>query len=227
VTDQHDTAAALRDRWRATVTAAGATATAADVDHAGDRLLARWAEAQREYHTRDHLAAMLSTLDEITDAAGDATVELATWYHDAVYDPLRADNEDASARLAEVELPELGVPAGTVAEVARLVRLTASHDPSPSDHHGKLLCDADLAILAAAPSAYRRYTEAVRREYAHVDDRTFRSGRAAILRRILARPTLFSLPFTQDRWEKRARINVAMELSALTPTPDARKPLGP
>jgi len=218
----------LSDRWSVTVTAAGSTASAEDRRAAGTALLRRWAEPHRSYHTFDHLTAMLSTVDSLATGDGDRTaVELAVWFHDAVYDPLRADNEEASALLAEAALTALGVPGRTIAEVARLVRLTASHEPTPDDANGRLLCDADLAILAAPPPAYRRYAAAVRAEYAHLDDATFRAGRAAVLRRMLARPRLFSLPSAQDKWGKRGRINMAMELAALTPVPFARKPLGP
>jgi predicted metal-dependent HD superfamily phosphohydrolase len=171
---------------------------------------------------------MLAALDaaEADEPVKDlAAVQLGAWFHDAVYNPRRPDNEEASALLAETMLTELVVPAGRVAEVVRLVRLTASHDPAPDDVDGALLCDVDLAILAAAPSAYRRYADAVRREYSHVPEADFCLGRAQILRALLARPTIYRRGSLRDKWEKRARINLAMEVSALTPTRSDRKPL--
>jgi predicted metal-dependent HD superfamily phosphohydrolase len=218
----------LLDRWCATLAAAGSDATAARQLEAGESLLARWSEPHRSYHTTAHLAAMLSTVDLLAAAPADATaVQLAAWFHDAVYDPRQDDNESASAALAETTLDALGIAAESVAEVARLVRLTATHDPAPDDANGALLCDADLAILAAPPSAYRRYAEAVRAEYAHVEEAAFRTGRAAVLRRLLAQPQLFSLASARDKWEKRARINLAIEVSTLTEGVSARKPLRP
>src|SRR6266545_4870561 len=92
-------------------------------------LLARWSEPHRHYHTLDHLAAVLSIV-YIT-----GPVALAAWFHDAVYDPRRDDNEEASARLAEAALNALELPADVIAEVARLVRLTATHDPEPGDRN--------------------------------------------------------------------------------------------
>lgn len=218
----------LLDRWSATVAAAGSAASPTERAEAGSALLARWSEVHRRYHTVEHLAAMLSTVDDLAaDGADPVAVRLATWFHDAVYDPRRSDNEDVSAKLARSALTELAVPAALVDEVVRLVLLTSGHDPDPDDRNGVLLCDADLAILASAPSAYRRYAEAVRAEYGHVDDATFRSARAAVLRSMLARPKLFSLEFTQDKWEKRARINMAIEVSVLTGGPSGRQPLRP
>src|SRR4029453_7840032 len=155
----------LLDAWRE---ALSASVPAGLAYRTGEQLLARWGEPQRHYHTVDHLAAVLAVVEEHHDLAADPdAVRLAAWFHDAVYDPRRVDNEEASALLAEAVLPELHVGPARVAEVARLVRLTAGHDPAPGDHNGGLLTDADLAILASAPEAYRAYTVAVRREYAH------------------------------------------------------------
>ena len=77
-------------------------------------------------------------------------VLLAAWFHDAVYDG-QGDDEERSARLA-VLARRLGPWAD---EVARLVRLTATHRPADDDHAGQVLCDADLGILAADPDALR------------------------------------------------------------------------
>ena len=103
----------------------------------------------------------------------------------------RADNEERSAALAERALAETDLPDATVAEVARLVRLTTTHDPDEGDRDGAVLCDADLAILAADPERYAAYAAAVREEYAAVPDEAFREGRAAVLRGLLDLPSLF------------------------------------
>jgi len=100
--------------------------------------------------------------------------------------------------------------------VARLVRLTATHDPAVDDRAGMVLCDADLAILAAPAERYAEYTAGVRREYAHVPDEDFRRGRAKVLRTLLDRPALFRTAFGQRHWEDPARTNVAAELAVLT-----------
>src|SRR5919198_1397216 len=79
-----------------------------------------------------HLAAVLNRIDELADYADDLTVvQLAAWFHDAVYRPERSENEERSAALAERALPELGIGPARTAEVARLVRLTVTHDPAP------------------------------------------------------------------------------------------------
>src|SRR4051794_38422637 len=97
-------------------------------------LLRRYAEPHRRYHTGTHLSEVLGHVDELAGEADDIeAVRLAAWFHDAVYAPLSGDNEERSAALAERVLTEAGAPAATVAEVARLVRLTASHEVAPGD----------------------------------------------------------------------------------------------
>jgi len=116
--------------------------------------------------------------------------------------------------LAEQVLPRCGAPPALSAEVARLVRLTASHDPAPGDVAGEVLCDADLAVLARPPAAYAGYVAAVRAEYAALDEPTWRAGRAQVLRSLVSRPRLFRTAPAAG-WEERARRNLAAELEAL------------
>ncbi|MFI5964991.1 hypothetical protein ACIA8J_22850 [Streptomyces asoensis] len=182
-----------------------------------DDLLARWQEPQRRYHTLTHLTEVLDRVDVLAGHAADPdVVRLAAWFHDAVYLPDRSENEERSARLAERALPEAGVPARRTAEVARLVRLTVTHDPAGDDPDGEVLCDADLAVLAAPPAAYAAYTAAVREEYHFVPNDAFRAGRADILRQLLALPRLFRTPYGSERWEATARYNLRGELDLLT-----------
>ncbi|MGI5353216.1 HD domain-containing protein [Streptomyces sp. CA-250714] len=142
-------------------------------------------------------------------------VRLAAWFHDAVYRPDRSENEERSARLAERALPEAGVPAARVAEVARLVRLTVSHDPAPGDINGELLCDADLAVLAGSPESYAHYAAEIRQEYAFVPDAAFREGRGTVLRQLLGLPHLFRTRYARTHWEPTARHNLTTELQLL------------
>ncbi|MEV6955796.1 hypothetical protein [Streptomyces sp. NPDC051183] len=218
----HTDTAPLRARWHATASAAGADREPAPY---ADRLLTAWAEPQRKYHTTAHLADVLARIDVLAGHAADpAAVELAAWFHDAVYRPDRSENEERSAALAERALPELGVDAARTAEVARLVRLTVTHDPAPGDTDGEVLCDADLAVLAGAPDAYAAYVAAVRAEYGFVPDEAFCAGRAAVLRQLLALPRLFRTPYGAAHWEAPARANLAAELGRLTEPADRDSP---
>ncbi|WP_213454813.1 HD domain-containing protein [Rhizomonospora bruguierae] len=204
--------------WLAATAGAGATAPEVTLAVAGQSLLDRWAEPHRHYHDTAHLAAVLAIVDRHAAAAPDPdAVRLAAWCHDAVYDPAAAGdaNERASAALAGHLLARLGVPVRVVAEVRRLVLLTAGHAAAPGDTGGALLCDADLSILAAEPAAYDRYAAAIRREYAHVPPEAYRTGRAAVLRRLLDLPALYRLPDLHAAWEGAARDNIERELATL------------
>ncbi|MEH1165626.1 metal-dependent phosphohydrolase [Micromonospora sp. CPCC 205539] len=208
----------LLDRWRTAARDAGARPDA-NATRAGERLLTRWREPHRQYHTVTHLTAVLDVVDRHAGLADRADlVRLAAWCHDAVYDPRAAGdaNERDSATLAESVLDGLGVPAAAAAEVSRLVLLTAGHAVGPGDRDGALLCDADLAVLAAPKAGYDRYAAAIRREYAHVPEQAFRVGRAAVLNGLLALPALFRLPPLAERWEQPARANLRRELATLT-----------
>ncbi len=203
-----------------------ALGTHPDALAAGQDLLTRYDEPHRRYHDRRHLAEVLAALRQLT--AGRAVpveVVCAAWLHDAVHDG-RDDDEERSAGLARRVLTELAVAPDVVDEVARLVRMTLTHEPAPEDLSGALLSDADLAVLGADPKRYARYAADVRDEYAHVDDDAFRSGRTAVLRSLLDRPRLYVTEQAHRRWDLAARRNLSNEISRLCgPSVDAdRRP---
>ena len=174
-----------------------------------------WSEPHRRYHDLAHLAAVLGIVEQLAAAAADpAAVRLAAWYHDVAYDPQRSDNEQVSAARARIGLLGL-VEEARVAEVERLVLLTAGHDPQPDDANGAVLCDADLAVLASPAPAYVAYASAVREEYGHLSDDAFTAGRIAVLEHLLALPALFRTPAAAEQWTAPARANLAAELSLL------------
>lgn len=186
-----------------------------------DRLAAAHSEPHRHYHTLEHVAEVLRVAGRLPTADPRA-VQLAVWFHDAVYDPRAKDNEDRSAALVSEWLNPLGVPADVLARVAEMVRATAhlSGETAPADADTAALLDADLAILAAAEVRYRRYAADVRKEYAWVPDDAYRVGRAAVLEAFLARPRLYRTAVMHEEGDARARENMRTELDAL------RRPAG-
>lgn len=177
-----------------------------------DELLERWSEPHRRYHDVRHLASCLAALDEL--GADDPLVALAAWFHDAVYDGVAGSDEEASAACASALLDGV-LPAGEVAEVARLVLLTATHDPESGDFRGAWLSDADLSVLGALPGRYHVYVRDVRAEYGHLDDATFAAGRARVLGRLLDLDPLYRTPRGVRLWGDVARRNLADELETL------------
>lgn len=196
----------LRRRWDSLVPGA---------EEVGAELLNRWGEPHRRYHDRRHLLQVLEALHTL--GATDRPVLLAAWFHDAVYDGVPGRDEESSAVLAETLLPEAGISAGEVEEAARLVRLTAGHDPEPDDRHGALLCDADLSVLGQSAEAYDRYAADIRREYGHVEEDAFRAGRRTVLQALLGNGTVFRTGRAEALWGEAARSNLARELAVLAP----------
>lgn len=165
------------------------------------------------------MAAVLAALDDLAPelpGRSKALVEVAVWFHDAVYDPRAGDNEARSAELAEERLAGLGLGHGDPDEVARLVRLTAGHrPPAVPDPRAAALLDADLSILGSRPEAYDRYRRAIRREFGHLSDEQFAQGRRRVLEGLLDTPALFSGLRARRLLEGPARDNLAGELRLL------------
>lgn len=182
------------------------------------QLKAAYAEPHRRYHTIAHIDDCLAKLALVADltTAERRTLELAIWWHDAVYDPARTDNEAASAALARRDLPRLGADAATVGDVARLILLTAGHAVAAGDRLGALMVSIDLSILGEPPALYDAYAAAIREEYAHVPDDAFRAGRRRVLQGFLAAPAIFPDPAFAARYEAPARANLAREIVALS-----------
>lgn len=200
----------LRRRWTALLADVGV----AD-DGLFDALVAAYGEPHRRYHTVEHLDAVVRKVDELAAAEGvadPAPARLAAWFHDAVYDPRAADNEDRSAEWARSALLERGAPATLADRVAALVRATADH-AGAGDPQLAVLLDADLAILAAPSEPYHGYANAIRHEYGFVPEEDFRRGRTRVLESLLAAP-LFRTK-TMQAQEAHARGNLARELARL------------
>lgn len=181
-----------------------------------NQLVRAWGEPQRHYHTLQHLRECLAHFDAASSLARrPEEVELALWFHDAVYDPRRQDNEERSAAWAASGIAAAGGDAAVAERVAGLVLATASHEAPPGDPDAALLLDVDLAILGAAPARFDEYERQVRAEYAHVPEAAFRAGRARVLAGFLARPRLYATQPFHDALDAPARANIGRSLAAL------------
>ncbi len=177
-------------------------------------LLQRHREKHRRYHTLEHVLSVLRHVHELADSepVGDiGAVVAAAWFHDAIYEPQSPANERASARLARRELTKLGWSTDRADGVGTMIEGTAAH-LDPPDVDSAVLFDADLSILGAAPPAYETYVTQVRAEYSHVDDDTWRTGRADVLQSFLERTAIYATRTGAARWETAARDNLAAEL---------------
>jgi len=180
-----------------------------------DALIARWAEPHRRYHTLQHLQDCLALFDaHRTLAERPGEVAVALWFHDAVYDTARHDNEAASADWATRVLRDAGAAGDVLARIDALI-LATRHSQQPATPDERLLVDIDLAILGAAPARFDEYERQIRDEYGFVPEDVFRARRAQILRGFLARPALFATPALAARLEAPARANLAGAIARL------------
>lgn len=203
----------LFDQWAALWERAGSARNRARYPY--DRLLVRYAEQHRHYHTLAHIQHCLQELASVREhAVAPDAVEMAVWFHDAVYDPQAKDNEEQSAKLATVVLDVGGFPDEFIACVSSLV-LTTKHAGASDDPDAALLADVDLAILGQPETAFEEYERQIRREYAWVPRDTFAARRAAILAAFLARPRLYATAPMRDAYEAVARINLGRSLDRL------------
>ncbi len=171
----------------------------------------------RAYHNLDHVAACLAEFDSASHLAKQAElVEVAIWFHDSVYNPRYAENEEASAIMAKGWLDDSGAPAESGLTVAELILKTKHHpDDPPRTTDQALLVDIDLAILGQTAPVFDRYEAAIREEYDWVDEDAYRKGRGDILRRFLKRERIYFTREFHDRYEQIARQNLQRSIDAL------------
>jgi predicted metal-dependent HD superfamily phosphohydrolase len=141
-------------------------------------------------------------------------LELALWFHDAVYRPGGTDNEQASSELAVRWASALGLAPALGRRAAGLI-LATRHEPSGApagpDPTVALLLDIDLAVLGAPWSRYLRYERGIAREYSAMPPEAFREGRARLLRGFLERRAFYATPGFR-KLERRARANLTRAL---------------
>ncbi len=179
------------------------------------RLAAAYNAPGRHYHTLQHLDNLLTRL-AAHPLHDPVVVGLAVWFHDAVYSPLRADNEAKSAEWALDFLQATTLAPARRARVADLIGRTHDHTQPQPPHDADLLLflDADLSILGAPKAAYWAYARQVRQEYEVVPDERYRAGRRQVLARLLAAPVLFRTPALRAELDAPARRNLQAELDA-------------
>lgn len=182
--------------------------TTGDPQPVYEELASRYSEPHRHYHNLRHIGECLAEFDAAEELATDPlAVELAIWFHDAVYDTHAADNEERSEELAKRSIVEANGSAELAKSVAALVLATKAHDPSLHPD-APLLVDVDLSILGQAKERFEEYETQIRREYEWVPQATFAEKRAEILERFLSRKQIYSTARFYAKYETQARANL-------------------
>lgn len=180
-------------------------------------LVAAYAEPQRKYHSLQHLTECLEWFELVREIPRHAAeVELALWFHDAIYDVKGSDNEQRSADWAAAELVKAGVAPEVADRVSALI-LATKHTAAPTEPDQQVLVDIDLAILGASEARFAEYGQQIRDEYAFVPEELFKPRRRALLGAFLDRPRIYSTSHFHALLEERARVNLRRALGACLP----------
>ncbi|MFT0772425.1 MULTISPECIES: hypothetical protein [Psychrobacter] len=183
-------------------------------------IVTRYGEPQRAYHTLDHIEQLLVQFESIKHHLSEPhIIALALYYHDVIYDPTCSDNELKSAEFATDTLSSY-LSTKQCQQIYALIMMTANHQidtlvDSDKYNDAAYLLDMDLSILGAPWSAYEQYAKAIRQEYTHVADDSYRDGRTAVLQGLLAHPKLYLTDHYYNQLETQARANIKHELTSL------------
>jgi predicted metal-dependent HD superfamily phosphohydrolase len=189
-------------------------------DDVRSRLIAIYSGGDRHYHDLHHIRTLLALADEHAREISDGeAIEAAIWFHDAVYDTRKADNEAQSAELA-TELLGAVAASERLEFIAGMIRASANHCVPvsmqvPAADDCALFLDMDLAILGSPAAEFAAYERAVRREYDWVPEKEWLAGRSQVLRNFLARPFIYASPQFRRSHEAAARLNLRRSLSLL------------
>ena len=196
----------LDHSWQRAWQGLGARGTGAEVYQA---LVVRYSETHRHYHTLQHLSECLNAFDSARALAPHpADVEIALWFHDAIYDVKGHDNELQSADWSSRALREAGVAAESIERIHALI-LATRHAALPVTPDEQVLVDIDLSILGAPVERFSEYELQIRSEYAYVPSWIFRRKRRAILQGFLDRERIYSTEHFYGALEVRARENLS------------------
>ena len=178
----------------------------AAVAYAG--LVRLYGEPHRHYHTLTHIRHCLREFDRAADLMDcpDA-VEMALWFHDAVYAPGAPDNEQRSADLFR----EWATAAGGAAEVQERVNdliMDTTHRIPPSSRDGQFIVDIDLSSFGLPWDDCELDGRRIRAECAHLSDDQYYPGHLQFVQTLQNRPVFFFTDFFQQRYGQTARDNV-------------------
>lgn len=202
---------ATLERWQAVCTACDIRPSSRDYR----RIISAWSAWGRYYHTLDHLDACLGEFDRVRNLAQrPSEVELALWFHDAVYSTWRTDSEERSAKFAGFVMARSGAAPSAIERVSALIMATRHLDAELKDD-AALVVDVDLSILGQPAPVYEKFERNVRREYWWVPRRRYVAGRCTILQSFLQRSSIYRLGVFQSRYEIAARQNLVSAIQRL------------
>jgi predicted metal-dependent HD superfamily phosphohydrolase len=185
------------------------------VDECWLEIQTQYSNKKRYYHNLEHLDNLLSQLKLVRAYIQNwDTVLFTLFYHDVVYNSLKADNEEKSAQLAEKRLRLLEVPISKIELCKNQILATKNH-LSSNNNDTNYFTDADLCVLGLSWDAYSGYYTNVRKEYSIYPSFIYNLGRKKVLNHFLSMNRIFKTDFFYDRFEVNDRINIKREIELL------------
>lgn len=181
-----------------------------------NELISLYRSTSRHYHNLAHIWNFCTLIEQYQGHIEEpALFELTAWYHDAIYEVKRKDNEVASIELARERLHDY-LDEEQLQYMDDIIRSTIKHEPVGQHKDTLHFLDFDLAILAAAPAVYKAYCEAVWQEYRVVYKRwMYRLGRRKVLKAFIGRQQIFLGTAFSNEHDQAARTNLKLELDNL------------
>jgi len=188
------------------------------INQAGDifsQLATAYRETSRYYHTDQHVSECLKHFSLYREQAQHpAEIEVAIWFHDAIYDTTKPDNEEQSAEWARRYLIDASVNSDTVSRIVEMIIATKTHQSETAD--SALMVDIDLGILGASTDAFEAYDAAIRKEFHWVPTVQYCLGRSQVLSSFLKRETVYQTKAMRHLYEAQARKNLSQKIEQLT-----------
>lgn len=180
-------------------------------------LVEHYSDGARAYHNLSHIQSLIALSDSLLDKIHNQDAHyFAIWFHDAIYDTRRADNEEKSAEFAAEALAGITVPERTIADVREMILATKHHRAAGLSWDMQAFLDLDTSILGAPEEIYREYSLAIRKEYSWVPDAMYREGRMKVLNDFLERERIYHTEEIRAKYEAQARHNIAEEIRDLS-----------
>lgn len=169
---------------------------------------------KRFYHNVEHIESMLKKLSFFTEEIEDIdNLSLAIIYHDVIYNARKGNNEEESAKFAQLQLTKLNFPEKEIQRIENLIISTKLHKPITNTFDALLLLDLDLMILGATNEEYSAYAEKIRQEYKFVPLFLYRKKRKEVLLKFLETEQIFLTNYFFENFEEKARENIQQEMS--------------
>ena len=180
-----------------------------------DELIHLYNSPKRHYHDITHVISLLKRWEEHrTELNDDEVVYLAIWFHDAILDTWKSDNEDKSAELTATFLKKTSFPPSRIEKVVDYILATKTHE-SNADNDLNYFLDFDLSILGSEETIYDIYTKQINDEYSFYPDFLYNRGRRKVLNSFLEKEFIYKTAIFRAKLEEQARINIKAELEKL------------